>query len=345
MTSLTGRIEDGVLPNLLQYLSLSHASGCLMLRHPQKLHASIYVEDGRVVFVDARPLYDLAALAALLHWKDGRFAFRPGVRSPRKTLTSSTETLLLQATQKADEISGSGGDGVDADSVLMAINHEPIGGSIAGGASGSRPSAPTGGGRQSGWRGAAASDDAHRQSFEKTHEGAYETAYEKAYEFGPVTLLGDPLAEAQSAAPAAPDTVSLSLSALDLWRRLDGNSSLRQLAAEAGRPVDAFVRAANELFDNALVDYVSLVVADPRFAQELAREAVDLLGPVGEIVVEDALYELGLTVDTIPVGKVDELVQLLEIAFDNPFSRAEFLRRVRELRQLFALEAPEAGGD
>ena len=201
MTSLTGRIEDGVLPNLLQYLSLSHASGCLMLRHPQKLHASIYVEDGRVVFVDARPLYDLAALAALLHWKDGRFAFRPAVRSPRRTLTSSTETLLLQATQKADEISGSGGDGVDADSVLMAINQEPIGGSIAGGASGSRPSAPKGGGRQSGWRGAAASDDAHRQSFEKTHEGAYETAYEKAYEFGPVTLLGDPLAEARSTAP------------------------------------------------------------------------------------------------------------------------------------------------
>src|SRR5690606_32136347 len=133
-----------------------------------------------------------------------------------------------------------------------------------------RPSAPKGGGRQSGWRGAAASDDAHRQSFEKTHEGAYETAYEKAYEFGPVTLLGDPLAEARSTAPAAADTVSLSLSALDLWRRLDGNSSLRQLAAEAGRPVDAFVRAANELFDNALVDYVSLVVADPRFAQELA---------------------------------------------------------------------------
>ena len=243
------------------------------------------------------------------------------MRSPRRTLTSSTETLLLQATQKADEISGSGGGGVDADSVLMAINQTPAPGPVGGGAPGSAQPTGAGFGRQSGRGGA------------------------DAYEFGPVTLLGDPVVEGRAAVEAEPDTVSLSLAALDLWRRLDGNSSLRQLAAEAGRAVDAFVDAAKELLDNALVDYVSLVVADPRFAQELAREAVDLLGPVGEIVVEDALYELGLTVDTVPVGKVDELVKLLEVAFDNPFSRAEFLRRVRELRQLFALEAPEAGGD
>lgn len=309
MTSLHGRIEEGVLPNLLQYLSLSQASGCLMLRHPQQLHANVYVDKGRVVFVDAKPLYDLAALAALLRWADGRFAFRPGVRPPRNTLTSSTETLLLQATQKADEIAGSG-DGVDADSVLMAViqGSDHMAGGLGYGVEGG-----AGGG----------------------------------YEFGPVTLLGDPVSGA-GARPPVPssvvDTVSLSLAALDLWRRLDGASSLRQLAMAAGRPVADLERAAKELLDNALVDYVSLVVADPRFAQEIAREAVDLLGPVGEIVVEDALYELGVNVDTIPVGMVDELVQLLEVAFDNPFSRAEFLRRVSELRRLFALEPSEAGG-
>lgn len=309
MTSLHGRIEEGVLPNLLQYLSLSQASGCLMLRHPKRLHANVYVEQGRVVFVDAKPLYDLAALAALLHWNDGRFAFRPGVKAPRNTLTSSTETLLLKASQKADEISGNGDDGIDADSVLMAVTHDKkqAGSGLA----------DAGGAAQGG------------------------------YEFGPVTLLGDPVYAAGGSVKAvarSPDTVSLSLAALDLWRRLDGSSSLRQLAASAGHPVQDFVHAAKELLDNALVDYVSLVVADARFARELAREAVDLLGPVGEIVVDDALYELGVGVDTIPVGMVDELVRLLESAFDNAFSRAEFLRRVSELRRLFALEPPEVGG-
>lgn len=307
MSSLTGRIEEGVLPNLLQYLSLSQASGCLMLRHPQRLHANVYVDQGRVVFVDARPLYDLAALAALLRWREGRFAFRPGVRSPRNTLTSSTATLLLQATHKADEIAGGGADDIDADSVLVAVTQ------------------------------------AERAPAEELLSGG--THDPDTYEFGPVTLLGDPAARsAPQIKEAQIDTVSLSLSALDLWRRLDGVSSLRQLAATSGRRVVEVVTAARELFDNALVDYVSLMVADPRFARELAREAVDLLGPVGEIVVEDALYELGLTVDTIPVSSVDALIELLEVAFDNPFSRAEFLRRVTELRRLFALEAPEVGG-
>ena len=324
MTSLTGRIEEGVLPNLIQYLSLSQASGCLMLRHPQRLHANVYVERGRVVFVDAKPLYDLAALAALLRWTEGRFAFRPGVRAPRNTLTSSTETLLLQATHKADEIAGGGANEIDADSVLMAVTSGGTG--MVADRGGNNAGADGHGGDGLG----LAEQDA----------GSV-----RSYEFGPVMQLGDPATRLGSQLPeAAADTVSLSLTALDLWRRLDGVSSLRQIAANSGRRVSDVVNGAVELFDNALVDYVSLVVADPRFAQELAREAVDLLGPVGEIVVEDALYELGLTVDTIPVGSVDALLELLEDAFDNPFSRAEFLRRVTELRRLFALEAPEVGG-
>src|SRR5690606_1840088 len=114
-----------------------------------------------------------------LRWTDGRFAFRPGVRSPRNTLTSSTETLLLQATQRADEISGAGNDSVDADSVLMAVTeHVAAAGSLA------RGGAP---------------------------------GHSEGYEFGPVTLLGDPVRgeHRPAAAPVALDTVSLSLSALD----------------------------------------------------------------------------------------------------------------------------------
>ena len=83
MTSLSGRLAPGALADLLQYLALSRASGCLLLRHPQRRQAYVYLENGRVVFVDARPLYDVAALSELLGWNDGRFAFRPGVAAPR----------------------------------------------------------------------------------------------------------------------------------------------------------------------------------------------------------------------------------------------------------------------
>lgn len=139
----------------------------------------------------------------------------------------------------------------------------------------------------------------------------------------------------------AGEELLLSLSALHLWRRLDGVSSLSQLAAAGGRPVDELVAAAHELVEHQLADFVSLQVADPRFARELVREAIDLLGPVGEVVVEDAFFALGLSPDSLPVGQVDELFEELARGFPWRF-RAEFMRRASALRSLFALEPPAA---
>jgi hypothetical protein len=299
VTSLSGRLAPGALADLLQYLALSRASGCLLLRHPQRRHAYVYLENGRVAFVDARPLYDVAALSELLGWQDGRFAFRAGIPAPRRTIDMATDALLLEATRRADEPALSS---VDPDAVLTAVNGEPA-----------PPRRPADNGLS---RGA-----------------------EEGTPFGPVRVLGDP---GPAQPRGAPESVSLSLAALHLWRRLDGTSSLRELAAAAGRPLAEVVAAGEELLEHGLARYVSVAVADPRFAQELAREAVDLLGPVGEIVVEDALYELGLSADAVPVSRVDELVAAVESAFGDGHARQEFSRRAAELRALFALDAAPA---
>lgn len=131
--------------------------------------------------------------------------------------------------------------------------------------------------------------------------------------------------------------VLLSLGALHLWRGLDGVSSLGQMAAMAGRNVDELVAAAHELIDHRLATFVSLRVADPRFVEELKREAIDLLGPVGEVVVDDALYELGLMPESLPVSSVDELFVELERAFPWRL-RAEYMRRAAALRTMYALD-------
>lgn len=302
MTSLSGRLTEGALPDLLQYLSMARASGCLLLRHSQRRQGYVYFESGRVVFVDARPLYDLAALTQLLTWRDGRFAFRSGVSAPRTTLDVSTENLLLQATQRADEVAG---DDVDPDTVLAAVHGQP------------RPA-----------RRRPASTTLARDMLSDDP-------------FGPVRVLGDvgdAYRSAHGGLNGVPESVSLSLAALNLWRRLDGASSLRELATALGRPLGEIVQAGTELLDCGLVEYVSVVVADPRFALELVREAVDLLGPVGEIVVEDALYELGMSSDAVPVSRVDELISTIEATFEEPRTRGEFMRRAVQLKDLFALE-------
>ena len=137
----------------------------------------------------------------------------------------------------------------------------------------------------------------------------------------------------------AGEEVLLSLGALHLWRKLDGASSLAQLAAASGRDVSELVAAAHELLDHDLASYVSLRVADPRFVQELRREAVDLLGPVGEVVIDDAFVELGLVAESLPVSAVEELYAELGRSFPWRL-RTEFMRRADALRIMYSLEAP-----
>lgn len=393
MTTLHGRIEEGVLANLLQYLSLSQASGCLLLRHPQSRQGYVYFEHGRIVFVEAKPSYDLAALAALLRWRDGQFSFRPGVRSPRITLERSTEMLLLEAAHLVDEdhVRTEAGPVLDADTVLSAVADRPATRAVLGQSAerhGLPPDGQEGEARDAtatsaspqpepdgdshgvrderAWSTAAGQRDksgrsgrAGRSSRSNVRARAYAVmlpdvrpspADDSGAEAGEADLVTDTAAEADRAEQVrvveeydGATLVALSLSALLLYRRLDGHKSLREHAADLDRKPTEMVRAGRELLDARLAEYVTLIVADPRFAVELAREAVDLLGPVGEIVVEDALYDLGLSADTLPVSSVDELVQELSGAFKNAFTRADFLRRVTELRRLFALDPTVPG--
>src|SRR5690554_3378627 len=93
--------------------------------------------------------------------------------------------------------------------------------------------------------------------------------------------------------------------------------------------------------DHDLASYVSLKVADPRFVQELEREAVDLLGPVGEVVIEDALLELGLVAESLPISAVDDLFEELNRTFPWRL-RSEFMRRAADLRTMYSLDSPHA---
>ena len=266
MTTLNGRLGEGVVANVLQYLQLSQGTGCLSLAHPARRHGQIYLEDGKVVFVEARPLYDLAALTALLEWREGRFSFRPGVVAPRRSMSRNVDTLLLEATHLADAGAVRAEPGLAADTVLRVVQRR-----------------------------------------------------------------------------GADETVMLSLGALHLWRSMDGTSSLRDLAAGSGAPLADLTAAAQELLDHGLVEFAALKVADPRFARELTREAVDLLGPVGSIVVEDALIELGVSQDALPLALVDEFVSEVTRAFPNGDRRLEFARRADQLRTIFALSPHERG--
>ncbi len=260
--------------NVLQYLALSRATGRLTVTSRGALQGSVYLENGEVVFIEAKPFRDLGALASMLSWDSGTFVFKRDVPAPRRTLRQQVDLLLFQVSQRpALGNSEPPPSHIGRDAVLAAASGE----------------------------------------------GMYKLADDQFY------------ADAEG-------EVLLSLGALHLWRKLDGASSLGQLAAAAGQKVDDLVAAALELMDHGLATFVSLRVADPRFVQELKREAIDLLGPVGEVVIEDALFELGLVSDSLPISSVEELFEELERSFPWRL-RAEFMRRAAALRTMYALDS------
>lgn len=113
MNALQGRLGDGVLANLVQYLALNQATGCLQVVGDADVadegSGYVYLQRGRVEHVALADVEGVAALSRLLAWRAGRFAFRVGVAAPRRTLDLSVDALLLHASYGQDvELRGAG---------------------------------------------------------------------------------------------------------------------------------------------------------------------------------------------------------------------------------------------
>ena len=107
MNALQGRLGEGVLVNLVQYLALNLASGCLHVLGDGRGSGHVYLRRGRVEHVEVGAVAGLPALTELLGWRQGHFAFRVGVHPPRRTLELSVDALLLQASYGSD-VNGGG---------------------------------------------------------------------------------------------------------------------------------------------------------------------------------------------------------------------------------------------
>jgi len=106
LNALQGRLADGVLANLVQYLALNQATGCLQVVGDadvaERGSGYVYLQRGRVEHVALEGVEGVAALSRLLGWRSGRFAFRVGVAAPRRTLDLSVDALLLHASYGQD---------------------------------------------------------------------------------------------------------------------------------------------------------------------------------------------------------------------------------------------------
>ncbi len=104
--------------NLLQYLALNSASGVLQLREASGMSAALYFYQGQLVHVVNGELEGSKALAPLLSWRAGRFSFHAGTPSPKRSIHTSLDSLLLKAAFEADITVDESRSALDERSVL-----------------------------------------------------------------------------------------------------------------------------------------------------------------------------------------------------------------------------------
>lgn len=127
-------------------------------------------------------------------------------------------------------------------------------------------------------------------------------------------------------------TVSLNLKTLLLLRYIDGRMSLGDIAKRFGVPLADILSPADELLRTDMVCITTRGdFLEPSFVDELTEIALDIVSPVADVLVEDLLRDLGLTVSTVTEEDVDNLLDALRRYCQSQQSQAALDEAARAL--------------
>jgi pSer/pThr/pTyr-binding forkhead associated (FHA) protein len=105
-SSMTGKIEEIPLPDLLQLFHTSKKNGVLVVKNEQD--GKIYMRQGRVYYAvidDNHELGPLKSFNRIITWEQGDFELQPA--DPQEFMTeleTSTEALLMDGLRQLDEL-------------------------------------------------------------------------------------------------------------------------------------------------------------------------------------------------------------------------------------------------
>jgi hypothetical protein len=117
---------------------------------------------------------------------------------------------------------------------------------------------------------------------------------------------------------------------------LDGTKNVGTIAEKTGITLDAMRRIIAKLLQLKIVQPVKrqVKVLEPDFLDALEKELALAIGPIAEVVIEDAIADLGHTLDLFPADQAAELIDYIsqEIQRDdrrNTF-RQNMVNRIRQ---------------
>ena len=101
---------------------------------------------------------------------------------------------------------------------------------------------------------------------------------------------------------------------------MDGKKTVEQIASEIGLPMIQFREILAKLWKEGLLQCLdqSGPLLDAAFFTNLKSALVRVVGPMGEILLQDVLSDMGLTRSKAPVTKAGELIERLSEQFPDP---------------------------
>jgi len=123
---------------------------------------------------------------------------------------------------------------------------------------------------------------------------------------------------------------------LTLFMELDGKKSLAAISKKTGLKMSTLREAASKLLKIKLIESVAeaISVVDADFMDTLKRELSLAIGPLASILIEDAVNDLGQSLNRFPTRRAAELVESLSREIQREDKRTAFKQNmVRKMRE------------
>jgi hypothetical protein len=128
------------------------------------------------------------------------------------------------------------------------------------------------------------------------------------------------------------DSGELSFDSLMLatFMELDGKNNLAMVARKTGLKMSAVREAVNKLLRLQLIEIVedAIPMTDGDFLDYLKKELSLAIGPLAEVLIEDAVNDLGYSMARFPQHRAAELVEMLAREIHREEKRTIFLQNM-----------------
>jgi hypothetical protein len=114
---------------------------------------------------------------------------------------------------------------------------------------------------------------------------------------------------------------------------IDEDKDMAQVAREVGMNMTLLRETLNKLLDLMLIELVEkkLPSLDREFLGAMRKHLAQAIGPMAELLIEDSVSDMGLSMGEIPVQRAAELISSISREIPDEAARLQFQRSMIEL--------------